>query len=444
MLRGIAHSMASLSGAQFNITGASGTASTLVAESGWFAYVLPRGAHAAADSTGVDITLDSTSASDRFAANNWVQIGTDISKIRRVTLSGSASIRVNSAVVVSENDRVFLIGNTQPSTTGSSATYIIPASIIRKRDDSAADIYTNSLVTSNSDGLVQFWCAPNFYDVLIQDGNQSLQGSIIDLPVGSVGGISTDVDALFGGSVTVNGALGVTGWATFGSTVTLNAALGVTGWAHFGASVTMHANAGVTGTLTVGATSTFTGKASFGNSVSIDGALGITGSVTLGANGVIGGLSVTTGIFGVSNQPRCFVSTLASYSVPFSTTVGITFDTEDQDVGGMFTPSGSSTRITIPAGGGGVYIIHAELPWLATAGESGSRFMRFFKNGVQISQTTVHGSTNTGSYIAGECNTIDVAAAGDYYELTALHTVGVTTEVGTGSGAATFRIVKVS
>ena len=351
--------MASLPGAQFNITGASGTAAALVAKSGWKAIVLPRGAHAAADSTGVDVTLDSQNAINRFALNNWIQVGTDISKIRKITLIG-AGIRVNSAVTISENDRIFLIGNTQPSTTGGSATYITPNTRIRQRDDDASDLYANSLITSNSDGLIQGWCSPNFYDVLIQDGNQSLQGSIVDLPVGSVGGISTDSDALFGGSVTVNGAFGVTGWATFGSTVTMHAALGVTGWAHFGASVTMHANAGVTGSLTVGSTLTASGVF-IGTTVTVNNALGVTGQATFGSTATFSaGVTISGQLAGVSATFSQDV-TLRRLVMTRGTTFAITDFTLSSGWGATGSITNVSTRTTdsrgwvnVLAGGSGV------------------------------------------------------------------------------------------
>ena len=293
--------MASIPGVRFDITGASGSQGLLSPKSSWRAYVLPRGGYASADSTGTLITFDSTAVASRFAVNNWVQRALATADIRRVSAVGGNSISVSgAALTVSENDRIYLIGNTQPTVSGGSATYLIPQTVIRQRDDDAADLYTNSMVTSNADGLIQFFAAPNYYDCIIQDGNQANQGSIIDLPIGSVGGVSTDTDALFGASVTINGALGVTGWATFGSTVTMNAAMGVTGWATFGSTVTMNANAGVTGTLVVGGVATFSGRSAFGNSASIDGALGVTGvatftgAATFGISGVIGGLSVTT------------------------------------------------------------------------------------------------------------------------------------------------------
>ena len=360
--------MASIPGVRFDISGASGSQGLLSPKSGWFVYVLPRGGYASQDSTGATITFDSATIASRFATNNWVQVGTDTSKLRKVSGVGGNSITVAGAVVVvTENDRIFCIGNTQPSVTGGSATYIIPQTIIRQRDDDAADIYTNSMVTTNSNGLVQFFSNPAIYDAIIQDGNQSNQGSIIDMAIGVVEGISTDQAVIFGGTLTVNGTMGVTGWATFGSTVTMNAVLGVTGWATFGASVTITGALGVTGTghfgstLTAGAnfnvtgnaifgqTTTIvgtsgnyshTGTAKFGDTVTITGALGVTGAVTLGSTVNVSSIQGTSDI-----NARRFV-------INRSHTVGSTYF--------VLNGWGSTASVTVTAGsvdqGGQFYI----------------------------------------------------------------------------------------
>src|SRR3990167_3315842 len=183
--------MASLPGFRFDITGASGSQGLLGPKNGWRAYVLPRGGYASQDSTGTLITFDSAEVASRFAALNWIQAGLLTANIRQVGSVGGNSINVyGAALTVSENTRIFVFGNTEPTVSGGSATYTTPNTIIRQRDDDAADVYTNSMITSNSDGLIQGFAVTNLYDVLIQDGNQTNQGSLIDLPVGVPEGIS--------------------------------------------------------------------------------------------------------------------------------------------------------------------------------------------------------------------------------------------------------------
>lgn len=278
--------MSAIPGVRFDITGASGSQGALSPRSSWRCYVFPRGAHASQDSTGTVITFDSAGVAGRFAADDWIQVGLSTDNQRKVNAVGGNSLSVQgSAVTVSENDRVFLIGSTQPTVTGGSATYTIPRSFIYQRGDDTADRYTNSMVTSDSNGLIQFYSDPAVYDCIIQDGNGSNQGHLADIPVGVAEGISTSHASVFGSTVTINAAFGVTGFMT-ATTVTVNMALGVTGWATFGATVTMNAALGVTGTATIGSTATFnsqigvTGHATFGATVTVNGALGVTGAIT--------------------------------------------------------------------------------------------------------------------------------------------------------------------
>ena len=177
--------MASIPGFRFDITGASGSTGLLGPKNSWRAYVFPRGGYASADSTGSLITFDSASVASRFAVNNWIQAGLLTANIRQVGAVGGNSISISgAALTVSENQRIFLIGNTEPTVSGGSATYVTPNTIVRQRDDDAADLYTNSMITTNSDGLVQGFAQTALYDLIIQDGNQANQGSLIDLPVG--------------------------------------------------------------------------------------------------------------------------------------------------------------------------------------------------------------------------------------------------------------------
>lgn len=257
--------MGSIPGVRFDISGASGSQGLLSPKSGWFVYVLPRGAYASQDSTGTTITFDTSDIASRYAVNNWIQVGLNTSNLRKVNGVGGNSITVaGSAVTVTEDDRVFIIGNTQPSVTGGSATYIIPSSFIYHRDDDTSDRYTNSMLTSTSTGLIQFYTNAGLYDAIIQDSNLSNQGSISDLPVGVAEGVSTSLASIFGATVTFNAAIGVTGTATFGASVVFNGAMGVTGWATFGSTVTMNSTLGVTGLasfaqISVGQTATLSG-----------------------------------------------------------------------------------------------------------------------------------------------------------------------------------------
>ena len=328
--------MASIPGFQFNVTGASGTQGLLAPQSGWRAYILPRGASVKQSASGTLLTFDSASAASRFAVNNWIQVGLDTSYIRQVSAVGGNSIAVSGAnISASLNARVFLIGNTQPTVSGGSATYTVPNTLVYTTDDDAGSFSTNSMFTSDSNGLVQGWAATNFYDAIVQDGNRTNQLGIYDLAVGAVEGISLTGSALMGGSLTVNGALGVTGWATFGSTVTMNANAGVTGTLTVDGAATFNAAVGITGTLGVSGAATFhgaigvTGTAVFGTSVTLNGALGVTGWATFGSTVTItGAIGVTgTGAFGstVTMNANAGVTGTLIVGQTFTATAGASF-----------------------------------------------------------------------------------------------------------------------
>ena len=307
--------MAAIPGIRFDITGASGSQGLLTPKSGWRAYVLNRGGYVSQSSSGTTLTFDSAAIAGRFGVGIWVQAGLLTSQIRQVAAVGGNSLTLSgAAVTVSENDRIYIIGSTEPTISGGSVTYSTPSTTIVQRDDDGSDRYTNSMVTSTSDGLIQFFSVPAVYDCLIQDGNQTLQGSLIDVPVGVAEGVSTSQASVFGATVTVNAAFGVTGWATFGQTVTMNANAGVTGTFTVGATFTAHANSGITGSLTVGATLTVTGAASIGGTASI------TGNVTIGGTETINGaLGVTGTITGVSANFSGYVDALRFAAIRGST-----------------------------------------------------------------------------------------------------------------------------
>ena len=342
--------MAAIPGTQFNLTGSSGTAAALVAKSSWRCYIVPRGAFASQDSTGTLITFDSAGVAGRFAANDWIQVGLSTDNLRRVSAVGGNSLNVaGSAVTVSENNRIFIIGNTQPTVTGGSATYTIPRTTIRQRGDDGADLYTNSMVTSDSDGLIRFYSDPAVYDAIIQDGNQGNQGYIADLAVGVAEGISTSYASVFGATVTVNAAFGITGVATFGQSAVFNGAVGFTGWATFGTTVTMNSTLGVTNHATFGATLT------------VHGAIGITGQATFGATVTVNaGVTVSGQLAGVSatfSQDVTLRRLVPTRGTTFATT-DFTFSSGWGDTASIMSVSNRATDtrgfVNVRAGGTGI------------------------------------------------------------------------------------------
>lgn len=418
--------MSSLSGFRFDITGASGSQGLLTPKSGWRAYVLPRGGHAAQDSTGTLITFDSEQVADRFAADDWIQVGLSVANIRQVSGVGGDSISVaGDAVVVSENDRVFLIGTTQPTVVGGSATYTVPATKVHQRDDDQSDLYVNSMITSNADGMVQGFAAANFYDCLVQDGDQSLQGSLVDLTVGVVEGVSVSVDALFGGSLTVNGAFGVTGWATFGSSVTMNGALGVTGHASFADSVAVDGAFGVSGTAT------FAGPLVAGVTSTVNGALGVTGTATFGSTVAVNANVTSNGSATFSGQPLGRVTNSSNTNLLANNTLTIVgWSNIQENVGGMVDFAGSSSFITVPESG--TYLVSCLVQWAGNT--AGSRKLSVFdhQNGVLARHEMAPANGNSLSETQSIC-ICTTLAAGNTLSVHGIQNSGAALAMGFGS-----------
>ena len=176
--------MAELNGFASSIAGSTGNYNALEAKSGYRLFVCPQGIHVSTSGSASPIAADSTAAAARIAANQWFQVGTDVSKVRQCSAVGGNSFAYSgSALSVTAGDRIVVIGNTQPTVSGLSATYQ-PHTTIYSRDDDASTPVTNSMLTSDSNGGWQFWAADNRYDVVVQDNNQACLDIMEDVEIG--------------------------------------------------------------------------------------------------------------------------------------------------------------------------------------------------------------------------------------------------------------------
>ena len=184
--------MGQLLGYGANISGTSGSYGFLEPKGSYRVYILPQGSHATASSTGAIITFGSTQAAARLTNGHWVQVGTDPANVRRVSavvpnVQGN-TVTVTAAVTVAANDRVYLIGATQPTVSGSSVTYQPNTTIYVVDESEGATPVANSLLTTDSNGAFQFWpSASGLYDAIIQDSRVTNVGSLVDIEIGMVG-----------------------------------------------------------------------------------------------------------------------------------------------------------------------------------------------------------------------------------------------------------------
>ena len=124
-----------------------------------------------------------------------------------------------------------------------------------------------------------------------------------------------------------------------------------------------------------------------------------------------------------TSHPHCRVYNSANISITTSGTAqAVTFDSERYDVANMHSTSSNTSRITVPTGGGGVYIVGGALSWTANA--TGVRQTRLQTNGTTIYLIAESATTTATSAMPLPVATAIAMVAGDYVELIALQTSG--------------------
>lgn len=106
--------------------------------------------------------------------------------------------------------------------------------------------------------------------------------------------------------------------------------------------------------------------------------------------------------------------------IPHNTQATITFTTEDYDSDGLVDLATQPTRITVPAGMGGLWLVRASASFEANG--TGYRTCRIAKNGSFL-DVTVLPSQGSLTHVH-QAAFLAVLAAGDYLELTVQQTSG--------------------
>jgi hypothetical protein len=182
---------------------------------------------------------------------------------------------------------------------------------------------------------------------------------------------------------------------------------------------------------------TTTGDTIYSSSGSTPARLGIgtTGQILT----VAGGLpSWATPAAGGSTFSGCRVTKSASQSTSSSADTVLTFDTETFDVDGYHDNSTNNSRITIPTGKTGYFLINGQVSWGANA--TGVRLMDIYKNGTTRLARNEDGN-NGGSYNkVSQASTIVYLSATDYVELRAFQESGGNLNVNSGDSQTYFAI----
>jgi hypothetical protein len=119
-------------------------------------------------------------------------------------------------------------------------------------------------------------------------------------------------------------------------------------------------------------------------------------------------------IFSAAARASVFNSTTQSLTNATWTTV--TFDSEEIDSGSLHSNSSNTSRITIPSGADGTYLVTATIPFVANA--TGGRGVRFQKNGTTVVGTAAWGAafSASGAGPQVQASLLITLAAGDYVE----------------------------
>lgn len=131
-----------------------------------------------------------------------------------------------------------------------------------------------------------------------------------------------------------------------------------------------------------------------------------------------------------TTQPRCSAYNSAVQSVPTGAFTTLTFDSEDYDVGSMHSTVSNTSRVTVPTGAGGLYLILGRSR-VNTGNVATQVALQVLLNGTTslvVNGPLPNPTTNTDF----EVGTVWVLAAGDYIELQAFHNSGVNKDFGAG------------
>jgi hypothetical protein len=138
----------------------------------------------------------------------------------------------------------------------------------------------------------------------------------------------------------------------------------------------------------------------------------------------------------------CLATISGSQTISNATQTKKTFTGTDVfDTDGFHDPASNDTRITIPAGKDGYYLIYAQVTWDASS--AGRRIIYLTKNNTSTLRLAEGFSTATNTvYPALSILTVANLVAGDYIETEIFQSSGGNLNTDAGSGAHQFGVVK--
>ena len=110
----------------------------------------------------------------------------------------------------------------------------------------------------------------------------------------------------------------------------------------------------------------------------------------------------------------CSVYDSGSQAIANSTFTALTWNSENFDTDAFHSTSSNTSRLTVPSGKGGYYLLTLLTNWDTNG--TGNRNVRFYKNGSAIYQHYTEHPGFAGSYPGFSYSIITAGAVGDYFE----------------------------
>jgi hypothetical protein len=124
-----------------------------------------------------------------------------------------------------------------------------------------------------------------------------------------------------------------------------------------------------------------------------------------------------------------------------STATAVSWDAEFYDTSSMHDTATNPSRVTIPTGQGGKYLLSNSILWSNNG--TGAREQTILKNGSQLGWDEIMPVNSAASYTATSAARVVDLVAGDYIELYVKQNTGISLGMLGGSTASVFQVSKI-